>query len=98
MDDKVYGHKKILREVQEAFAEQKGGKIGVIIGVDWDHTVEDVKKDLKTLRVRGYKHTDLYVWAKLTENQVKKLRPNHRSSRSGMTERYNPWPKNRQRR
>jgi subtilisin family serine protease len=73
MDDKVYGHKKILREVQEAFAEQKGGKIGVIIGVDWDHTVEDVKKDLKTLRVRGYKHTDLYVWAKLTENQVKKL-------------------------
>ena len=32
MVDKMYGHKKILREVEEAFAEQKGGKIGVIIG------------------------------------------------------------------
>lgn len=73
MDDLLYGQKKILREVTEAFAEQGGGKIGVIIGVDWNHTVEDVKKDLKELRIRGYKHTDLYVWAKLSESQVKKL-------------------------
>ena len=73
MQDPFWGESVVLREVRDAFAAQGGGKLEVIIGVRWGHTVEEVIKKLKDMRVRGVKATDLYVLASLTEKQVDDL-------------------------
>ncbi len=73
MQDPFWGELVVLREVRDAFAAQGGGKLEVIIGVRWGHTVEEVIKKLKDMCVRGVKATDLYVLASLTEKQVDEL-------------------------
>jgi subtilisin family serine protease len=73
MKDPFWGESVVLREVREAFVAQGGGKLEVIIGVKWGHTIEEVIKKLKDMRIEGVKATDLYILANLTEKQVDEL-------------------------
>lgn len=73
MQDPFWGESVVLSEVRDAFAAQGGGKLEVIIGVRWGHSIEEVIKKLKDMRIRGVKATDLYVLASLTEKQVDEL-------------------------
>jgi len=73
MKDPFWGESVVLKEVRDAFTEQGGGKLEVIIGVRWDHTIEEVIKKLKNMRIEGVKATDLYVLASLSEKQVDEL-------------------------
>jgi subtilisin family serine protease len=73
MKDPFWGESVVLREVRDAFVAQGGGKLEVIIGVKWGHTIKEVIKKLKDMRIEGVKATDLYVLANLTEKQVDEL-------------------------
>lgn len=73
MKDPFWGESVVLREVRDAFVAQGGGKLEVIIGVKWGHTIKEVIKKLKDMRIEGVKATDLYVLASLTEKQVDEL-------------------------
>ncbi|MBN1163093.1 MAG: S8 family peptidase [Candidatus Krumholzibacteriota bacterium] len=73
MKDPLWGDKKVLKEVRNAFAEQGGGRVGVIIGVHRDYSIEALVKKLQGMRVKNIRHTDYYVSAKLTSQQVEKL-------------------------
>jgi subtilisin family serine protease len=73
MKDPFWGESVVLREVRDAFVAQGGGKLEVIIGVKWGHTIEEVIKKLKDMRIEGVKATDLYILANLTEKQVDEL-------------------------
>lgn len=73
MKDPFWGESVVLREVRDAFVAQGGGKLEVIIGVKWGHTIKEVTKKLKDIRIEGVKATDLYVLANLTEKQVDEL-------------------------
>jgi serine protease AprX len=73
MKDPFLGDSVVLSEVRDAFVAQGGGKLEVIIGVKWGHTIEELRKKLKDMGVRRSRATDRYVMANLTEQQVKKL-------------------------
>jgi subtilisin family serine protease len=73
MKDPFWGESVVLREVRDAFIAQGGGKLEVIIGVKWGHTIKELRSKLKDMRIEGVKATDLYVLAALTEKQVDEL-------------------------
>lgn len=75
MDDNLYGEHIILREVRDALASSGGKPVNVIIGVRWEHKIEDVVQRLLEIGLKrgGIKCTDRYVSAKMSEDQIEKI-------------------------
>jgi serine protease AprX len=71
--DKFLGEQVVLKEVREAFAARKGGRIEVILGISWGHTPDEVVDRLKEMKISRIKSTDRYVLAELNEKQVDEL-------------------------
>jgi len=73
MKDSFISKDKILPEVYDAFSDQGGGKIEVIIGVQRGYEAKDILKKLKDMHIGGAKHTDNYIMVGLTEAKAKEL-------------------------
>ena len=78
MKDPFWGEDVVLSEVRDAYIAQDGGKLPVIIGVNWDSAIKSILDKLKDMKVSGVSHTDEFVFAELTEpqvNEISRLKP-----------------------